>query len=188
MSRGGRERLVNRSERAISTDILRLQLFNSADLNELLLQLLNGGFGADDSGACSLSSPPSTTNTPLTGTVVGGLLVQPVNGSASVTIAPGIALVMDPDAAPNPDDSQYKFVRDPGQQTIGVLTIGANASGSIRIDVIECARVAAPGYSVIETDNRDIFDPVTGLFSAATVNKVTAGGPQKRGRPGTPRG
>jgi hypothetical protein len=67
-------------------------------------------------------------------------------------------------------------------QTAGALTLTPGSGGAIRIDVIECQRIE----QVLEADNRDIFDPSTGLFSPALVNKVTAGRLAYRIRTGTP--
>jgi hypothetical protein len=56
-----------------------------------------------------------------------------------------------------------------------------NSSGSTRIDVIECQFV----LNTVETDNRDIWNPATNTFAAATVPKATQGGLVYRVRQGT---
>lgn len=187
MSGGFEELVVNPNERAVSIDMMRLQRFKGADLAELWRSMVNTSFGTDDLDADGLSTQVTTQNTPISGEVYGGLVVQPTVGALDLLIAPGSAFVLDPDSPQNPDESLYKFVRDPGIISTGVLQMTANSSGSTRIDVIECARVAN-GYNVLETDNRDIFSTVTGLFTATTVNKVTAGAFQYRVRAGTPGG
>ncbi len=110
-----------------------------------------------------------------------GLLFTPAVGSTGSVVGPGIAGLLDPDAVPSTDDSQYKYVADPGTSS---LTLTANSSGSIRIDVVECSRVQPD--TILETDNRDVFNTVTGLFAASTVNKVSQAQLQYRIRTGTP--
>lgn len=192
----GWERLViNPNERAISTDIIRLQAFKGADAAEIWRALLDTSSNTDNLDASSFGTSPgggSTSQTsPVSAAVLNGLAVIPAVGSLSLQVQPGICFLYDPDATPNSDESQYKFVRDPGVQTPGVLLMTANSSGSTRIDVIEVARANIAGGApdaVIETDNRDQYNTTTGLFSATTVNKVTAGRLQYRVRAGTPGG
>jgi len=158
--------LINPRERALSSDINRLQAFIDAEIQNAYLYLLQAGNAPDflgmlDAVPTSLTSPPATT-------IYGGLLAVPEPTTFSFLVTPGIASVYFPDAVINPDDSQYKFIDDPGVLTSGTLVVGPNAGPGIRIDVLEFTVVD----TVIETDNRDIFDPSTGLFAAVTVDKV----------------
>jgi hypothetical protein len=182
VSGGGQEIQINPSERAVSDDQNRSQRFRGLDLNELLRAIADTFYGQDDLGASSQDQQSAATGTPPSSAVYGGLVVRPAVASLALTITTGTIGLYDPDASPNPDESQYKVIRDPGTTS---LTMTVNASGSTRIDVIECARVTN-GFSVLETDMRDIFSSTTGLFSASTVVKVIAGRLQYRVRAGTP--
>jgi hypothetical protein len=188
MSSGGTEIQINSGERAISDDQNRAQRFREADLNELLRALVDTDCGLDDLQGSGADIRSSVSTAPLSATVFNGLVVRPQLGTLNVLVDQGVVGLYDPDATPNPDESQFKVIRDPGVTSGVPLVMTANASGSTRIDVIECARVAAPGYSVLETDNRDVFNPATGLFTPTTVNKVIAGRLQYRIRLGTPGG
>lgn len=169
MASGNRRLVINTRERAISDDIRRLQAFAAADrsawdrrmLDDLYVFDVNAGFGY----------PTTAITSPLTADIIGGLMVQPVIGSSNLIVFPGVMGTYYPDAVPSDDDDPYKVIADPGVQTLGVLTISANAGPGIRIDVIECQPVDV----VEEQDNRDIFDPATGLFTPALVDKVVSG-------------
>lgn len=169
MASGNRRLEVNTRERAISNDINRLQSFAAADRSAWNRRLMSDLYVFD--GNAGLGTPVETITSPLSADVVGGLMVQPVIGSSSLIITPGVLGCYSPDTVPSDDDDPYKVISDAGQQTLGVLVIAANAGPGIRIDVIECQ----PVDTVEEQDNRDIFDPATGLFTAALVDKVAAG-------------
>jgi hypothetical protein len=183
MSSGQSTIVINPQERAVSVDINRLQAFRGRDESEMLRYLLNVSAGTDDLDYTVAEY--TTQDSPLKGEILNGLMVKPDVGTFSVTIDPGIVCFVDPGAVPSTDDSVYKKVKDPGITVAGTLNITAGA-GSDRIDIIECALIAAPGYEVVETDNRDIFNSSTGTFSATTVNKVVRGRLQYRVRAGTP--
>lgn len=178
MASGRHEMLINTQERAVSTDINRLQKFSNADTAEfwrLILAAQTGGeFGA------GTAVFPSGGEAPVVAEIIGGLMVRPASGSFGLAIDPGLAMLLKPDSVA--DDSDYKFIRDPGI-SLGTLTIGANSSGSTRIDVIECAINPTPATV---TDSRDIFNTTTGLFNAVTVTKEQKGQLQYRVRQGTP--
>jgi hypothetical protein len=186
MSGGGQEIVYNPSERVISDDANRAQRFRGLDLNELLRALADTNYGTDDLAAASFDVQSAAQLAPVSAAVFGGLVVRPAVGGLAVAVDPGVVGLYDPDAAVNPDESQYKLIRDPGAAS-GSISMTANSSGQTRVDVVECSRVAG-GFSVLETDNRDIFNTVTGLFSAVAVNKVVAGRLQYRVRAGTPGG
>jgi len=186
MSTGMKEILQNPSERALSDDINRLQRFKAFDIAETWRAILDTYQGTDDFDAASNDVQTFTQNSPVSGMILSGLRVVPQIGAGvlSILVDPGVGFLYDPDVPANPDESQYKFVNDPGISTPGTLLMTANGAGSTRIDVVECARVPAPGFSVLEVDNRDIFDQVSGLFTAQSVNKVLAGRLQFRVRAG----
>jgi hypothetical protein len=183
-SSGWKEEIYNPSERALSSDLMRMQRFKGADAAEIWRKQIQDTRGTDDSLAGGGALPLTiTTTAPVSAEVHGGLLVRPQNGSLSLFVDDGIVTLIDPDSPENPDESIYKFVRDPGISVLGTLLMTANPAGSIRIDIIECARTGSPDL-ILETDNRDIFNPITGLFAPATVSKVSAGRLQYRVRAG----
>lgn len=169
MPSGNKQMVINPRERAVSTDINRLQAFGGADFAEVLRYLLGVALN-DDVEANGVALEVTTTTSPLAGMVLDGLMPSPVALSANMLVTPGVLCCIDPDAVPNPDDSVMKVVVDPGVQLAGALVLAANASGATRIDVVECSRIDV----VLETDNRDQFNTSTGLFSPVTFNKVTA--------------
>jgi|GEM_PF-5721352 len=186
MSSGGREEQFSALERIVSSDMMRAQNFAQCSLSEMLRALLNTSLGTDDVLAGGAYLQTLAQGNPVVGEILGGLLFLPqVNGTGSV-VGPGVVCVYDPDASPNTDDSQYKMVQDPGSSSVvnASLSFTPNSSGSVRVDVVECSRVQPD--SVIESDSRDIFNTVTGLFTAATVTKVTQSQMQYRIRLGTP--
>jgi hypothetical protein len=178
MASGDKTMVINTQERAISPDINRLQAFASKDRAELLRYLLDVT-GSDDFDAGGVITEHTTLESPLRAEVINGLLVRPTGGNLVLAVDPGVLYAIAPDSGP--DDSNYKFVEDPGTSN-GTLTMTANASGSTRIDVIECQLTP----TIVETDNRDIYDPTTGLFSATSVTKATQMLLTYRVRLGTP--
>lgn len=179
----GMEQVVeNTLERLVSEDVNRLQLFKERDIAEVLRYLLDVYQGTDDTQAGALSQEVTSLGTPLRAEVIGGLLVQPQQASLSLAVAPGVLYAINPDSPPNPDVSPFQYVRDPGVQALGALVIGANATGSARVDVVECQ----PMVVVAEQDSRDFYDEVTGLFTPATVVKATLANLTYRVRAGSP--
>lgn len=201
MTTGRKFLQTNSRERAVSADLNRLQVFAAAAANEFARgQLLRP---VDDTAYVGTTLlPPGPANTaaldidapssPLYGVVIDGLMVLVPAAGTSYLITPGQALIIDPDGEagssnpnpPNPDDSIAKLVQAPGVSVLGTLQWTPNPGPGLRIDVIEMQRLE----EVAETDNRDIFDPSTGLFGAATVTKVTTGGFTYRVREGVPGG
>jgi hypothetical protein len=138
MPSGAKELVINSLERAVSTDINRLQKFSNQYRAELMRALLNTSFGTDDSQSGGQYTPGSNsvTGTPVSSEIISGLLVQPQIGNFNVLVTPGFVWMLNPDGAP--DDSPYKEVLDAGVPAAGTLTMSTNVSVSIRIDVIEC--------------------------------------------------
>ena len=174
--------IINPRERAVSVDINRLQAFGAAGPVEQDRYLIDGQTSPfiGSNGVILLGVGGET---PLRGTVLGGLLFQVQNGTINGLVTPGVLLVASPDSPVNVDDSLYKRIVDAGiaAPTPGfVLT--PNASGLPRWDVVECAVTD----SLLESDNRDIFDPSTGLFTPVTVDKVRESRLQYRIRIGVP--
>jgi hypothetical protein len=183
MDSGTKVIVVNPQERAVSSDANRLQAFGAASLAEALRYLLDVPYGTDDVQASSgaQTSEVVTDTSPLTGEVVGGLCVVPQLASLNLLVTAGLLYAVDPGSSPSADDSVYKYVKDPGVQTLGNLAMTANSSGSIRIDVIEVQRQT----TVTESDPRDTFNATTGIFTTSTLPKVTNSSLVYRVRAGT---
>lgn len=165
MSNGGKRVILNTRERVISNDHNRLQDMIAQARAVQLSRLYSDKYQSHLPGYTS--QVITGGQTPMVADVFGGLFVK-VDDPTSLFIDPGVVGVVAPEVTPGLDDDPYKVVNDPGLQTAGLLTWLANASGNIRIDVVQATVID----QVMETDNRDIFDPSTGLFTPQTVNKV----------------
>jgi hypothetical protein len=181
MSGGPNQLVINTRERAVSNDIMRAQAFADAALGGVLQYIFDGTANEDDAAGVvgiteSVGSPPSAI-------IFGGCQARPEVGTTNLYVDPCVIGFTDVDSPVNPDDSYFKIITDPGVTNVGQLTLTPNTSGSVRIDVIEVSRLP---NQVLATDNRDIFDPTTGLFTATTVTKVQADQLAYRIRPGTP--
>lgn len=184
MGSGQKREVLNTQERILSTDHNRAQAFLGSHIAELLRAMLNTTQGSDDLDAAAIQTTFSSSANPLRAEIFSGLLVRPTATTLEVLVEAGTVALIDPDSPASTDDSPYKVITDPGVTASGTLVIGAGA-GSTRIDVIECSRVTG-GESTLESDNRDVFDEVSGLFVPASLPKVRAGRLQYRVRVGTP--
>jgi hypothetical protein len=184
MGSGNKRMVINPRERAVSSDINRLQAFAAADMAELFRQMLLPVNTYEPS--CSAADPTSYVTgvtTPLTAVIINGLLVNPQLGSTNTFITPGVAYVVNPDAAPNPDDSSFKLVNDPGRPAGEAgIAFAPNTSGSTRVDIVECQCADVH----LSSENRDIYDQISGLFAPALVYKTMAARFTYRLRQGTP--
>lgn len=170
---------INTQERAISGDINRLQSFIAKGFNEAMRHMLLIGTSDDD---LNLYSEPSTVTSPLSAEILRGLCVRPSIGSLNLLVDSGVIFVVDP-TNQGADDSICVPIETDGVTLPGALAMTGNASGSVRIDVIECRLNPVP---LTATDNRDIFDPTTGLFTATTVTKEIEQQLEFRVRQGSP--
>lgn len=181
MSSGQKRLLIQSRERAVSTDIARLQTFIAAD------QCIRLGHFYNDRRLNYITNPgvaaPVVSIAPVVADIYGGFMVSPDNAT-SLTISGGSMSLLFPDSGGTVDDSAVIFVNDPGVQTLGVLPFTANGGGGVRVDLVECQ----PVDTLLESDSRDIFVPATGLFAPATVEKVRAFRMTYRIRLGTPGG
>jgi len=170
MPGGGKAIVIQTQERAVSPDINRAQIFGQWQLAEVLRGLMDvtttDDFDAGGNAASSLSM-----GTPMRAEIFSGLEVRPQTGAGvlDLQVTPGVATCVAPDG--DTDASVNKVVSDPGINVNGLLQMTANSSGSTRIDVIEVQFAQL----VLTTDNRDIFNPATGLFTATNVTKSTQG-------------
>lgn len=165
MSSGNKQIFVPARQRVYSSDINRLQQFASADWAEFLAFMMLGTTVDDSEGNGLLTLGQATTN-PLTAMVINGLVFQPGVATANANVSAGILAVIDPDVSPSVDDSNFKYIRDPG--TTANLVLTPNASGSTRIDIVEVQRA----NTIVETATVDIMDPTTGVFSPQTATKA----------------
>lgn len=176
----GYQRLIwNFRERVVSDDFNRALQFLARQDAELLRRLHAASASEDEAGG--KTTVADAVANPARGVVFEGLRARPEIGTTNLFVEPGIALLVSPHADPHPADSPARVVIDPGVQAAGALVLTAGGGGT-RIDVVEC-QVAD---TVTEADNRDIFDPSTGLFAPALVNKVARGSLAYRIRLGVP--
>lgn len=175
----------NNRERALSTDLNREQAFISAEMAEFARSLFLNKFDNAASPYYSTNendSTPVVTDRPVRGIVFKGLRPYPINGTVDLLITAGMLAMIDDVGGIGADDSAISLIRDEGVPSTGVLTLTPNSSGTGRVDIVEC-KVITYDY---ETSSRDIYDPGTGLFSPATVTKVTGKKLQYRIRTGSP--
>ena len=176
---GNQKLLYNTRERALSSDNNRAQSFAGRAAAEAWRYLLDASAEEDThAGAVEVMGVGSEAG--LRAAVFAGIRPRPEIGTINLFVEPGEILIVD-NPSPSGDDSNAALINDPGVQTAGVLTLTAGA-GSVRIDVIECQRIDV----VTEIDNRDVFNPATGLFTPAQVNKVITSSLAYRIRTGTP--
>lgn len=170
---------INTQERAISTDINRLQAMAARGFNETMKHALI--VGTSDL-ALGLYVDTTTPTSPVAHKILRGLLVRPTSGSFNLFVDSGVIFIVDPSPGLGFEDSPCVPLRTDGVTLPGALTITPNSSGVDRFDVIEC-RVNPTPATV--TDNRDIFDPATGLFTAASIVKELEQQVEFRVRAGT---
>lgn len=177
MATGMREILFNTQERAISSDLNRLQRFKGQDIGELFRYMLDA-YANDDLEAGAVATVPGPGEAPGRAEVINGLLFRPQVGTQFGSVDAGVifALANDGDS----DASPYKFIRYDGDG--GLLNIAAGGGGATRIDVIEFT-VATSQKTV--TESRDVFNPSTGLFTATSLVKEQRGWIQFRVRSGS---
>ncbi len=162
----------NTRERALSTDLNREQAFLSNSLAKFARSLLLNLYPTTGTPYYSTNESfedPIETDRPVRGAVLQGLRPYPINGTVDLLITAGEALLVDAAGDVGADDFNVALVDDDGVQSTGILTLTANSSGSGRVDIVEC-RVINYDY---ETSSRDVYDPGTGLFTVATLTKVT---------------
>jgi len=175
MASGQKIERLNFRERIVSNDWMRMQAFIGAQIADSYKWLFSAVCGEGGFPASII-----TTTNPMWGVVLNGICARPEIGTINMFVEPGAVVIANPDTVPSADDSPIKVINDAGVQLAGALTLTAGA-GSTRIDILECSRVEVD----VESDNRDIFDPVTGLFTPTSVPKVTANQLQYRIRNGT---
>jgi hypothetical protein len=164
VSSGTKQIFIPFSQRLYSSDINRAQKVASADAVELMNHLLLAQTLEDETNG--LATFQTTQGNPLFGVIVNGLVFQPGLASANANVTQGLAVVVDPDSTPDPDDSPVKYVRVPA--TTSPLVLTPNSSGSTRIDVVEVQRANI----VSETQTVDVFNTTTGFFTPQSLTKA----------------
>jgi hypothetical protein len=202
MSSGRKALRQNTRERVISSDWNRQQSFIAGYANEQLRRQMLAP--QDDSyyvGATFTAPGPLSAAldilapaAPDYAGVLNGLMVVVPAAATYVLVTAGMLGVIDPegtvgssDPTPlSPDDGPgpCRVVYSPGVSVAGALAWAPNPGPGLRVDVVEVQRANV----VSETDNRDIFDPSTGLFTPQAVTKVTVGELTYRIRQGVPGG
>lgn len=165
--------VINTRERLISSDINNLQYMQSAHVQQSFRRLMSDRYetvtGSSGDPQAGVSTPfTADGNYPLVAEVLGGLMVLP--GTTSCLVQEGTLSCIKSAIPPNPNDCIYSYVDDPGVQLSGVLAFTPNATSSIRVDIVECT----PDVTVLTIENRDVFDPITGLFVPTPVVKTSA--------------
>lgn len=166
-------------ERVVSDDFNRALQFLARQEAELLRRL--HATNASEDEAEGVTAPADAVANPTRAIVFEGIRARPEKASTTLFVEPGVGLFVAPHADPHPADSPARLILDPGVQVAGTLVLTAGGGGT-RIDVVECQ----VSDTVTEADNRDIFDPSTGLFTPALVSKVARGVLAYRIRLGTP--
>jgi len=161
--------IINTRERLVSTDINRMQAFSAAERAQFFAAVCADGPDY---------SIPTAISYPSTAIVVSGLLVRPYTGYCLIDGGSGLF----PGALGDSDDFPVAFAASDGVTSTSVLPFVSNGLGVIRVDVFECR----PLEVLDESSSRDIYDPLTGSFSAAVVDKVRSLKLEYRVRNGTP--
>ena len=174
--------VINTREQLVSSDINGLQYNQSAALMQVVRRLWNDRYTNvipgqpvfSSTGGVSGNGIPNTAigvgTQPLAAEIFGGLMVQPGSGAASLLVQAGTLGCIFPTTPTNPLDSPYTLVDDPGVQLLGVIPFVANPGVFKRGGWVECS----PVLTVLTVENRNIFDPITGLFIPTPVVKSAA--------------
>lgn len=152
-------------ERAQHEDLMRGDAFGVAALGEVLRSLYDDHSWPETFPGYIVRS--TITEAPLRAHVLAGLMVRPANAAYLLVDSGSMLACITPASG---DDSILELVQDPGVVSTSVLTFTANASGSSRLDIVECSVVD----TVLESDTRGIFDTTTRDFDPQSVDKVLA--------------
>jgi hypothetical protein len=176
---GSNQTVFNTRERAISSDLNRAQ----AQLQRLFLEqqrhyLLSRWGGGIIASGSALYAP--ALDAPQAFEVAGGLDLDCSTSTTQLTIAPGMLTAISSVMTITADDSPLVLAALTSAFT--GLDFVANASGSVRVDIIECQIVA----TTLETSNRDVYNVATGTYTPALVTKQTGARLAFRLRTGTP--
>lgn len=155
--------VINTRERAVSTDINLLQSRGNRDYMTAHRRLFNDTYPDDGTSGIGESKRSSVGDSTDGLDVIGGLELEIF--STHLLIKEGVVgASATPGAFETGKDSDYVFVNDPGVTSASVLTFTSNGNG---VDIVECQVID----TIFTTESRDIYDPLTGLFTAALVTK-----------------
>jgi hypothetical protein len=169
MASGFKEVVFNTLEEVISPDLNRSQKFKGADIAEMMRYMVDVSGGTDDLDSGGVTTEYASLESPMRVEIMNGFLVKPALADVRLAIDPGVLFALSPDGAP--DDSNYKYIHDIGIGLNSSLTIAANASGLPRVDIIG----ATITFTTPEVDNRNIFNPTSGLFAPTSIPKASQG-------------
>lgn len=179
MTISSKQIIFNNAERAVSDDLNRLQKLQKQAFGDFAKFM----FGVREMNA---DFSPGYITEYLAGAlapyqisvIVNGLMPYPINGTTDLLITAGYALMEDGSASS--DDSIFAVCDSSGVPTIGSLTLTTSPTAT-RIDIVECRLKE----TTFETSNRDVYNPVTQLFTPTLVDKVKGGDLEFRIRTGS---
>lgn len=154
--------LINTRERAVSTDINSLQE-RSARATSLTMQRQANDRYEWNNGR-GVATELAANADPLNADVLGGLAVT-VFSTHLLIDAGTLSVRATTSGFQASKDSDLIIVQSDGVTSSLILQFNANSDG---VDVVECEVVEL----ITSTENRDIYDPVTGLFTASLVTKA----------------
>ena len=171
MSSRNKRVIFNNLERAVSGDWTRVQNLTTRGYLEGFRGLLGMRRTAD---AAAFPGVRQTWSTPPAGSiphlVLGGCMVRPDNGT-HLLVDSGVVAYNVPGANSAADDSDFMIATAPALTNTTVLPFTANATGNVRVDVVECRVVDT--LTAVET--RDILNPSVPSFAPLQVEKERAG-------------
>jgi hypothetical protein len=174
--------VTNTRERAVSNDINNAAKASAKQIANRQGRWIGTSYPeytAAGSSVHGFDVAPTQNATPLQSDVYGGLRVRPFSSFFMITA--GTVGAWTNVGGIDSLDSSYSLIDDPGVQTSTTMIFTANAGPGIRVDVVEFSIQSV----VLTQESRDIFDPTTGLFTAAFVPKRVASQLAYRTRLGT---
>lgn len=175
--------VINTLERLLSGDLNDLQAYAAAALGESVRRLVMRTVRPIAPGGSAFpvdqEIDPTTLTTPLTATVLGGLLVNP-QGS-QLLIDAGVMAAVYPGTGGAADSVLALVTADPVNPGLGFTPNVA----STRWDLVEASITED---ALESSQSRDIYNPATQTFSSLLVPKIRSGRLTYRVRAGVPGG
>lgn len=157
MTSGLKTVVFNTRERVVSTDHNLTQTYLAGGMLDILRHQL-------------FDVSQSYSSAPLKAEVLDGLVVLPQAGSYDLKVSAGAMVTSE--APTVSGESVLHLAKMSSELGIGTISLLPNASGSVRVDVIECQRSSLSSVS----ESRDIRDAATGIAAPATVVKFIESG------------
>lgn len=164
--------VINTRERAVSTDINRLQTEQSKARANMAKRMYNNIYeweAASNSGQRASEIETSKEDVPMSMDIFGGLRVI-ISGDFLTVSAGSCGIKAESGSFDVAKDSDYLLVDDPGVTDISVLPFTQNLDTGRVCEIIE----AAVNDVVLKSESRDIYDPLTGLFTPSLITKIAA--------------